>query len=253
MYNPLDWNRYAYVRWNPINFNDPDGYRACEDSQANGCGNNHYATAYEQLSDEKRQDYLFSLMFLGSRKNNSWTVDDWKYYYGHKDELWNDPSSWVNPDNKTGWDLFALHVDRLSSHYSSSEKGQFTEDFALAFGGIPRSAPWPQAAFGVKNGPKTLNFLHEGNDGLDSHYTDTLSPNDNQSHHYAGIFFLSYHVGSESAIAINYFRDTDNPGDINLGRQAALDAYVFRNIYNDPRRLSEAILRLKSYQVVKGY
>jgi len=24
-YNPLDWNRYAYVRWNPINHNDPTG------------------------------------------------------------------------------------------------------------------------------------------------------------------------------------------------------------------------------------
>ena len=25
-YNPLDWNRYAYVRWNPINHNDPTGH-----------------------------------------------------------------------------------------------------------------------------------------------------------------------------------------------------------------------------------
>jgi len=25
-YNPLDWNRYAYVRWNPVNFNDPSSH-----------------------------------------------------------------------------------------------------------------------------------------------------------------------------------------------------------------------------------
>ncbi len=37
IYNPLDWDRFAYVRNNPVNFNDPSGHIACEDSFY-GCG-----------------------------------------------------------------------------------------------------------------------------------------------------------------------------------------------------------------------
>jgi len=29
-YNPLDWNRYSYVRYNPIRYTDPSGHRLCD-------------------------------------------------------------------------------------------------------------------------------------------------------------------------------------------------------------------------------
>jgi hypothetical protein len=40
-YNPQDYDRYSYVRSNPVNYNDPSGHIACWDEHANdpGCSN----------------------------------------------------------------------------------------------------------------------------------------------------------------------------------------------------------------------
>lgn len=35
-YNPLDWNRYAYARNNPVRYSDPTGHKACDDIDENG-------------------------------------------------------------------------------------------------------------------------------------------------------------------------------------------------------------------------
>jgi RHS repeat-associated protein len=35
-YNPLDWDRYSFVRNNPIRYTDPDGHRPCDEER--GCG-----------------------------------------------------------------------------------------------------------------------------------------------------------------------------------------------------------------------
>ena len=73
----------------------------------------------------------------------------------------------------------------------------------------------------AKRGP-VLPFLHENNQGLLPQYMDTLDPRANQSHHYAGILFLSYFAGGLPGFIGNYARDTNNPGDINLGTVAAI-------------------------------
>ncbi len=31
-YNPLDWNRYSYARYNPLKYVDPDGHRPCDEA-----------------------------------------------------------------------------------------------------------------------------------------------------------------------------------------------------------------------------
>ncbi|PKO12151.1 MAG: hypothetical protein CVU39_25435, partial [Chloroflexi bacterium HGW-Chloroflexi-10] len=36
-YNPLDWNRYAYARYNPVKYSDPTGH-AVSDGGSAGCG-----------------------------------------------------------------------------------------------------------------------------------------------------------------------------------------------------------------------
>src|SRR5574340_710217 len=34
--NPMDWDRYAYVRNNPVNYNDPSGNKACDGENSGG-------------------------------------------------------------------------------------------------------------------------------------------------------------------------------------------------------------------------
>ena len=35
--NPADWDRYSYVRNNPLKYNDPSGHAVNDDSQGSGC------------------------------------------------------------------------------------------------------------------------------------------------------------------------------------------------------------------------
>jgi hypothetical protein len=41
-YNSQDLNRYAYVRNNPIKYNDPSGHRACGDGEEIDCNGRKY-------------------------------------------------------------------------------------------------------------------------------------------------------------------------------------------------------------------
>ena len=177
--------------------------------------------------ERSHQDFLVSLVLNGSNPNGSWSADDYKYYRAHRDEILDNPTRWKNPD-PAGLDGFNLHVQRLAAHYQPGQRDDFIRDFALLFGGIPASSSWIDAAMGVANGPHDLPFLNEGLEGWAPEYIDTLAPEFNQSHHYAGIFFVSYYTGPTIGIIINYARDTDNRGDILLGEKAALDAGSFR-------------------------
>jgi len=46
-YNPLDWNRYAYVRYNAVNYTDPTGHIACWDENAGQKGCNQVIYQYK--------------------------------------------------------------------------------------------------------------------------------------------------------------------------------------------------------------
>ena len=245
---------YNYANNNPTNYTDPSGHistrvTGCDDGYRGSCADLYawdtYQTYEAETPDVKRQDLLFGRMFRGSGKNGAWTNKDWEYYYSNRNDLWAHPNKWINPDPQKGWDAFALHVKRLSSYYGPDQKDEFVRDFALAFGGIPYYESTYQAAIDAQHGPAVYNgsfrsYLNEGNNGLQTRYVDSLAPKDNQSHHYAGLFFLSYFYGEGLTDITNLGRDWDNPGDINLGTDAATDATVIRFV-SDFSELSDYI------------
>jgi hypothetical protein len=176
-----------------------------------------------------RQDYLMTLTLKGSNSNGTWSYSDYKYYRKNREDIFSNPGKWVNPDEK-GQEGFVKQVERLADHYGANQKEEFVNDFALLFGGIPTfNNNWVAAAFSVAGGPKNLRFINEGTEGLAPEFLEISDPTDNQSHHYAGLLFLGYHIGIGGAQFVNSMRDFNNLPDILLGYQAAIDGDRFKS------------------------
>jgi len=244
---PLSYNAWLYVNGNPINFTDPKGLYLCERFDCDG------EDDFKWQGELIKQDELFSLVFRGSGFNGTWTKGDWEYYCKNRDYIYQQPGRWkINPDSEEGWDLFALHAKRLASHYELREKTQFVRDFGLLFAGIPSNSHWALAAWQSREGPPVVtptdvkSYLAYKNTGLSQIYIDVNEAFD-QSHHYAGLFFLGYFTGPEIPWIIGIGREwgDNNPGDILLGDRAAIDAYYFRYYSGNLESISDYILRLK--------
>lgn len=231
-YNSQDWNRYSYARYNPIRYIDPSGHMLDDGCRTEGCGE------WKPKSNADKRNWAFTVMFLGSGKNGKWTREDWDFYLDNYNQLWAGDVSWKNPDDVTGWDLFALHVERLASQYGEDQKEQFVRDFGLVFAGMSSTDGWVGISWdAAMQGHGDYPFLNEGNDGLDNQYLDSLDPAQNQSHHYAGLFFFGYFTGAGGGVVGNLLRDADpgefNAGDIRLGNVAAVDgARLGSSIWN---------------------
>ncbi len=228
------WDRFRIFLNNPTNHIDPSGHDPYWCGGDTSCYAYHYIQMGYGYCDSKcrnkgRQDYFFSRIVPGHGKNGSWTVEDRQYYYENREFIWRYNAQDERYRNEfTSWNSFAKHVDKLASIYSSgSSKDLFVRDFALMFAGISADIPWPRAAIEAMTWPP-YDFLPERNTGLAAGYID-IRRNVNQSHHYAGMFFLGYYMDPAAATAINHRRDSNNPGDIMLGDQAINDAYIFNN------------------------
>jgi len=250
--NPLSLDRYAYAYNNPVKYIDPTGHYVCEDLE---CGfpskNKGQYPGNPWATELKRQDELFSRVFPGSGDNGKWTEEDWGYYYDNRAALLFNPESWLNPEEVSGWSMFALHAARLASGYGSHEYDEFVRDFALLFAGIPYYDNWMNAAWASRKGPAVRmpekdnwrSFVYYGNEGLVSFYYDDLDKKANQSHHYAGSFFLGYFLGHGLSIPISIRRDIKNPGDLLLGDVAAFHGDMFK--YSDISGISIMISGLE--------
>ncbi|HJS19229.1 MAG TPA: RHS repeat-associated core domain-containing protein, partial [Anaerolineales bacterium] len=71
LYNPQDWNRYSYARYNPLKYTDPSGHAAvCEAESGTQCTTQH--TVKGQISDLKK--YLKE-RYGWNIKGGGWTLN----------------------------------------------------------------------------------------------------------------------------------------------------------------------------------
>jgi RHS repeat-associated protein len=225
-YNSLDWNRYSYARNNPVRYTDPSGHSIWEGDSGGEC-----EKCIVEFRIKYHRDLLFRKMFLGSN-NGAWTTEDWKTYLENRDFYYDNPDEWINPD-PPGVEGWARRIERLAAHYDVEDRDAFVRDFAFMYAALPYDGSWVEAALSAFGGPPTDDYIHESNDGLNPDFIDSRKDWENQSHHYAGIFFLGYFAGQEIASGINEVRDNlirPNAGDVNLGEVAASDGAAFHSM-----------------------
>ena len=223
-YNPQSWDRFGYVLNNPVRYNDPSGHL----NEQNGGGAGGVCDYICQSG--LRRDQLIQWVLEGSGENGTWNAEDSEFYYANKDNIWAEVSKWKNKESSE-WNGFADHAERLASHYTPEEEDKFIRDFALVFGGVPIGLTWDEAAVSVALGPGQFTPLGESNTGLRQEFIDSDDGLQSQSHHYAGILFLGYYMGSPFANFFSAAREVDtlNFGDIRLGEAAIRDGQYFRS------------------------
>lgn len=125
-----------------------------------------------------------------------------------------------------GLERFAVHTERLASHYTPYETYQFVSAFSLVYGSIPHwklTSPMLATARMLDVGSRFAEYpaLVEGAEGWISELVDGNNP----SHHYAGLFYTGYWFGSGGGIVANWLRDGpisgNNTPDILLGNIAS--------------------------------
>ena len=74
LYNPLDWNRYIYARYNPLKYTDPTGHDVdC------GVGDQFCSDLKHEMVNSDWQKHLSFKRFINAR-------DAYYYYYNHPDK-----------------------------------------------------------------------------------------------------------------------------------------------------------------------
>ncbi|NJM39404.1 MAG: hypothetical protein HC853_00860 [Anaerolineae bacterium] len=208
------FNRYQYGFNSPLKYTDPSGHDPIDAAWEGDFRKAHKRDPNEQ----DRRDRLFSAIFKGSGADGAWTEADWARYGADRDRYWREGG--FNGQAPTGIDSFASHVDTLATWYKPGEENAFVAAIGLVWGGIPYTNRFAGAGAMANPGPvwAANRPLFEGNGNW---RTDMLDEGEtNQSHHWAGFFYMGFFYETWVGYAVNRARDFDNAPDIVVGDAA---------------------------------
>jgi hypothetical protein len=161
--------------------------------------------------------------------------------------------STITSENPLGNGLETMaYVADTAWFLAGGNKKQMADDFGFAFnrdinGFIPfgvndnfetqniRSLLWER----LNPLGETYGMAYQGlpATGFGRRYLDTLHPNEDQAHHFTGIFWMTAHgtfvLGSNETTYLETFNGWRNQGDINLGRMAVF-AYYDKRFWQSP-------------------
>ena len=108
-----------------------------------------------------------------------------------------------------GLERFAVHVERLASHYSPDEKSQYVKAFAFVFAGWPLGNSFLTMLdmMSPKEDVELNPPLHEGFAGWKPNLVDLHLGDKNPAHHYAAYFFVGFFFGPDFGGVVNFVRD----------------------------------------------
>jgi len=229
--NPQGWNRYRYVANDPVNYYDPRGLAS--DIPV------FKVTAYCHGCLASAPDNAFGLgwalgfyMDLGivtMESDMGWPGGGFGGAVPAPHEAATAIRDEVEAGRMTDCEGLAAFAKYAGQYYAGT-----TEDFVRSFGVfVPANSRSVKLVNVLTGGAiaSSTNFLlcmPTGQSGFRTEYHDSLSPHQDQVHHFAAFFQFGYVAGALEGEIAAYLIDLFNPGDVRLGMKAAEMGYAVK-------------------------
>jgi RHS repeat-associated protein len=226
MAHSQDFNRYSYVRGNPLVYVDPSGYDPLDAEWERQFRDAHGRGA----TDLDRQRRLYSIAYPGPISGGwPWTEEDWGYFIRNQDKVYR------STKNRRGIDDFKSAIDRLALYYEDGEEAQFVSALALLYAGWPYDPSGKNIIsvnfdglnpdFQPINSCGTYEYCgnaeYHVNHGMEGFADEYYYAGEENTHHYVAHLLLGYHLGALANFFVTPLRE-EAQGQLDVREDVAM-------------------------------